>query len=845
MTKAFIFFVSIFVFSVCTLAADDNVTDWLSPAAEYRLDCIQKGGSGEAFVDDRRICFPALLENGAEVYDENAVKLESHLYSDGGLLVPPSENDRRISVYFGFDSFSGADDVKDVKTKVSNKRLVLYQSQHNIPLTPDKWLGYEINHQNGRVNNSARNSKLFKNPCKDERSCRLRKKNIAKHPQAVLPFCARCTAFVKLDSSGGRLPLLSRPPLWSVKCCRPLLLLPDYGEMMLNHSDCTLQANKRILRNFIKLKAEVKEKIAEARKTDPAEGLTETLRRNLSESNPRSLETPQVYLSKRPFDTFERFTVYFKGMLFVPEKGKYLLKVRSNSTRILWIDGKVALRTFGETDSTQIIGTDETVEVELEKGVHELLLCYHKENVPTFFFAGWKKSTDEKFVTLSEENFSPAYPAEAVSLSSKDGRRFPIILRDDKFDVFTSKLERAVVNTFAVPEGNPDFTVKANDGAVSENQKTVVLSKDSKITLQSRDENFSPLEVANYPRTTPRISVHPDLALNLWLPPFIYDDESLDMTIETSSRLPFRFTALLAVEGGGIIKSFTKLLKFEDNALEHEDRFAADFIKKEHFVLNGAKIPPDGKNVCKAVLSMPGMIFDEKKFRTVSVSALETLSFVDGRLTDAEDACLTILLHRPALAEKRTWELPKQIAVKAAHPKKVLLVCGGFGEFTSALKERFSKRGIELEVLFWNAESATPSASSLPALFERMTHTDADAILLIPNTVSERGAASMRDELRILAFVSELARRRTNAGRIILATPFPSRSGAYSGDEELFSAELRNLKRDYALDFIELSAYLKKDGACTEKNFIIDDGLYSVYPVKDALRASEYIDSNL
>ncbi len=837
-----------------------SAVPWHCGEALYRLEVFLPASDKAAIADDRRICLPAGFDHGVRVYDASGLKMPAHQYADGGVLLPPVDRDSVLYLYFGFSTPCEPESMPDAP---GNERLTLFQSEQRMALTPDQWRPTEISKCNDAIRNTARHSKPWQK-CDGGKNCPLLRNVFLRCRNSLMPFCARNVAFRGFHAKSD---LYKTPFPSTLSCCKTFAMLPDYALLPKNHFPCRKNQTDSALRNYSKVRDSNLKKIALIRKTDPEDGLEDTLFEAFN-GNPRRLESGQIFLPKRPFDTGWRFTVLFRGNLYVPESGEYEFKVKANSTRILRIDGKRVIRSFGETPNTEIIGTEESACIPLEKGIHLLELVYCKQSVSTWISASWRKKGEGDFETLNEENFSPATPAEPLSLSSRTGLRYPLLLRHDKYALYTGKYEKYSLNAFdsADVPGNPGIRAWRLNGKEYPGQMNVVALKEEaenssaagttmtsaspsdekEMKAQSANDNgnesgdgnengnengngnvlyalpdspdFAPLPIYLPERSTPRIPVRPDLSLKIWAPYFLYEDETLDFYTEIRSRLPLALNAGLKASAGRSLTSSHDvlnrplLLAVPSLQQEHVDRFAQDVLLKYPMKVDGASFRSQ-PSFSEFSLFIPGLEFERRKVAVLPLRFLGRLNFAADGFYDG-DIRVVPLLHRPTLHDLRAWQLPKAISREFSSVKKVLVIAEDFGSFREDLEKELAKDAVALEFLSWKRspeESGRESLESLPALFEGIRKSSADTALLIPMTQSRRKTISMRDEARAIAFLLQALRELSSVRSIKLAPPLPSHPDfADPVSDEKFVSLLREFKREYGVDFLELNADYRK-----------------------------------
>lgn len=811
-----IFLILLLFFIVFVISADESGSaSWHSQEALYRLEVKLNASKDYSFIDNRRICLPAGFENGVRVYNSVGLKMPAHQYLDGGVLLPPVDRDSVFYVYFGFPEKQEFESMPDA---VDNQRLMLFQTEPEMALLPKDWERVETGKCRREINNYARNQSKPWLPCEKKNNCRVLRRIFNGCKNSILPVCARNMA---LKGYNSKSTLWKATPPGAVFCCRIYLMMPSFKHAH-SHYPCRESNMKGQLRNYWNVCRRNNNRIAEIKKTNPEDGLEQSLFDAFSGGSPKRLESGQVFLPKRPFDTGWRFIVLFRGNLVVPETGEYEFMAKSNATRILRIDGKHIIREYGETPNTEIIGTESSATIKLEKGIHKFELIYHKQTVSTWISASWRKKGEGHFETLNEENFSPANPPEVLSLVSRAGLKYPLFQRHDKFVLFTGKQEKYYLNGFEALTGADGVDIACKwqlDGQEYPTELNVIALKDGEEhTLSAIPDTpgYTPLTISFPPSGTPRIPVRPDLFLKLWAPFFLYDDETLDFYTELRSRLPLELNVGLKAFIGKTSENTKgkEVLTIVVPPLqqEHVDRFASDILLKYPMKINGASF--QGKSSYSELsVYIPGLVFDSKKLAVLPLKDIGKINCREDGFYE-NDTRIVPLLHRPNLHELRAWELPKTITMSFQSVKKIFVIAEDFGTLRADLEKLFASKKIVLEFHAWKNspdDNGRGSLESIPSLFDAIRSTDADMALIIPMTQSRRKTISMREEGRLIAFLLQALRELSPVRSIKLAPPFPSHPRYADPSTDLaFVDMLRDFKREYGIDFLELNAEYKR-----------------------------------
>ncbi len=768
------------------LHAAEDLVFWHDPAAAFRIRVLQEASDVPAVLDDRHLCLPVPLKNNVRAYDADGNLKPAHYFASGAVFLPPVKKAQELYLYFGYTkkmpnpSFYGLE---------SNSRLAIFQSAHMQVYHTKEWRSFMVRTRRERFNNYVKYLRF--NRCTNKK-CGHISNTVRRCRNAMFPFCGRNIMFRQNEKS----LLWAKDPLlpYRITCCRGILLRPDFALMPGNHNLCHFNRLSSYFNRFTGERKKMREDIKKYRATPPAQGMEESLLNISALTMQRGvLDSGQIYMTRRPTDTGLRSLLYFRGKLYVPATGNYTFRVSTNATHLLSIDGKCVIRRFAEDMPKQgATYTDHTMK--LEKGLHEFLLCYHKQKVGTMIYAAWKRENAPVFEILSEENFSPGLPVIPLAIESQSGLRYPVVKFQDKFMFYTSKLGRKVVRLF---DGDSRYLFEGKEYPSTSN---LFLTEPEipGFTLLPSDPAFAPMKIAPHPRKTERISLPVSLDLHLHLPDFIYDDEKLNGTWEIRHRLPFPVKPVLTRLPEGQSAEI-------DLPAHHSggiDRFSPDFLLKKDFPLWNT-----GFRDFQYQLALPGMTFKTLGVRYLRPGTKEAFTYHYGNFYAANGDKIIFVLHRPQLHELRKWSLPRQLAGGLKKTQKLCIIGDLEEKVKDTLQTTFRNAGIELKLIPIRpgAESeGSPLPESLCSISQSLEKEKPDTVLIIPPALSRARNHSMRSELRCIAFLLEQARNMDSVRRIMLTTPIPD--GADMQND--YAVQLRSLKRDYGVFCLELTAYL-------------------------------------
>lgn len=798
---------------------------WHCLDAIYRVELLTQK-EGTSFFDDRSIVLPASIGNGVRVLDANGVRVPCHQYENGGVLIASLKQGTRIFLYFGFPEKQPCESLPDAG---KNTRLLLQQLDPKTALLPADWPDQEIAKCREAIRNSAKWSKPYPE-CNHTTECRILRNAFTRCRNAPFSFCGQNIAF---RGFGANSMLYQARPLF-MNCCIAQPLHPDYLRTPIAHDQCKPWATVHALKNYQKVKSQNLAKIRTIKETNPEDGLENTLF-DAFPAHARQMECPQIFLAKHPFDTEQKFAILYQGNLNVPESADYEFQVKSNSTRILRLDGTSLIREFGEVPGSEAKGSEQTKKIHLERGIHRLDLVYYKHHISTWLAASWRRVGEPRFRPLSEEDFSPGTPLTVCSISSQAGLRYPIFSRSDKFALYTAKRQHFIAHEFSSRNGDEfcyHWELASGKQHYTSRQNTILISsenKDADLVICPEEAGFAPLPVRFPRRTATRIPVVPDLSIRVWAPWFFFRDETLEFTTEIRSRLPLS----LSVEwesselvNGKQTNVESRIVDLPSCREEQAGRFAPDHSLYDSRKLNGSTFD---SRIVTYVVRVPGLEFDRTELRILPMDQIEDFSVEEDGFYDKKGARIVPFLARPTLHNLRLWQVPKKLNQEFSPVRKVLVIGEQFGDFREELTRELQKHHVELEFAGWVSDGKSmgrPVLQSLPELFRLIKQTNAELALVIPPTQSRRTTVSARDQLRGIAFLLQALRTCSSVTRIALAPPMPSHP-ARETDEEDFTNALRDYKRTYGIELLELQ---KEYGEKLSPADYREGGLVSAFP---------------
>jgi hypothetical protein len=217
---------------------------------------------------------------------------------------------------------------------------------------------------------------------------------------------------------------------------------------------------------------------------------------------------------------------------------------------------------------------------------------------------------------------------------------------------------------------------------------------------------------------------------------------------------------------------------------------------------------------------------------------------------DPENRRVIPVLHRPDLAEIRSWALLDYAMDKILPMKKALIISEDFGKngnaFQKQIAAEFSKRGIRTEFLSWRRGSdGQPFRESFVSFIDKIKSSDADRVVIIPPSVDMWKGNTMRLEERVIAAALILIKENRNFRTVNLCTPFPS---VFSSSAEKGTVTaVRKLTRDFGTELIDLNSFIRKKEGWRKTYYENpdDSSMIEYYPVGMSGEIAEFISANL
>jgi hypothetical protein len=408
---------------------------------------------------------------------------------------------------------------------------------------------------------------------------------------------------------------------------------------------------------------------------------------------------------------------------------------------------------------------------------------------------------------------------EPLSLFSNKGQRFPVI-KFEKRGYFQDSNKRQFIfgleTNFTTGSDNDQIVWLVNGRNIDSGRKVALAFDDmipENIACVVNDSKpfkvFIPVDM----KDTGEL-LHRDLYVKINAPVFIYDDETLDMSVEFHSELPVDIRARLGVSSNNdLFKSYEKLRLFRKTLTE--EMFPTHDFVKENFKLEGRKI----KDGTELVFDIEGssdnlssneeaFSFDSKKITFKKLAECKELKTVNGYFTDSQGNRVIPILHRPTLEEKRTWSLLNTLPLLLGEDS-LTVIADNFGEDVKLSDKLYEKAVIDdIKLVFEDWKLKSPDADLMAAVAEKIEfirNSETKVLLIIPSSYPLLRGVAPRLQQRLLAALIQTAHANKKIKKIILATPFPL-AEAYAGNTtmKVMIGNIQRLVEEQEIDFTVL-----------------------------------------
>ena len=800
-----------------------SAADWLI-GAEYRLEVRRDTADQICAIDLRRLLLPEKLTNGVVVTDAKQEPLNFYLDDRQCLFLPPGPAGKYY-IYFGFEQ------------PVMNDR---WDREKHGELPANQMLTVKLAHAGGLYaseadwleGNTATINRRYTHHILWQQNAMIRQSIWLTAPGVFMKYSTEQWAqlhfyrqeiiqrekFTRVQSLASKAQLWRfqkpsrrhrpRPPVYRCGTWQQIWL-PNYqlNNVLLRNRSSIIT----IYRHSVKWRQELDklpQTIHGAPERELVDHFSKPRLRIFGEDIAREINLP-----KRPFDAGGTFAVRYLGALHVPETGVYEFGITSNSLTMLKLGEEVITVRSGKSAPDEVV--TQTVKRELKKGLYPFALFYLKTQVTSHLTMTWKKPGETAHSIINDLAFRPAMPVQPTALSSRTGRQYPVVEREDRMDLFYGKLHKAEFAGFKVlaPE-NLRYHWMINGEKLPDTCSRLALPEDNPAEIQMipLDKRYQPLPVWNSTPAGTRMAVDSGIWLHTDLPLTLKHDEKLFGYRELRSRLTVPVTVRLRTKvTGGKSKEFRsgdQYIRLEKKLPEELDRFAEDRSDRQTLVLNGAELAKGLRVEWEAAI--PEVVFDRWTTHFLPVDQLpaDLAATAKGFVNGTGDRVIPVL-RRPGLHDLRRGESLRSVQNALMPGKKLLIITEDFGSRKSFAKELANacrKAGWEPEILCWK-NSARNSGSrildSIPELLRTVHGSPAETVLLIPPAPARDAVLPDREKLRMNALLLEKVRALPKMRRLILATPLPACEDADRQMEAEYRTALQTLAREYGAQWFD------------------------------------------
>ncbi len=816
-----------FNFLVCLLLiAHVSLATWHDEEANYRLEIKAETPNAMLFVELKGLLFQSSFENGMTVYDGAGKKLP-HRFDKKiqTLFLAGVTGDAPLYVYFGFEEAHPFDSWKEgeVGRIPETQKLRLCMIVGKIDDTPEsEMLANPIYQKYLTIKTAER--EVFQQEQKLPQM-NLELKNLTEKRKGfdALP---KEEAHAKRQEVNAEIEIMKKQ----------------------------IEEGKKELE---KRKAEVKSKTGEAkisedelrkfrRKEREIEGL---LRQEERKQETRNAE--KIFIDQDPHTSFNEMAAQFTGRLCVTDPGIYAFAINSRDSSYLLIDGRPVVSWLYKHEPSN--GWEKSGEIFLTTGNHTLAYYWNwrrgKNVPPPYAAAAWKKSGEQEFRMLEENNFSAASRAAVVCCSSKGGEVLPYVKYVLNGYFFIDREKRADWLSCEAVKGEKEFSPVWKRGTETLSMRPQASFAPERastppIVLSSKEGAITDIriDVPDYALTgDDNKGVEPDIFLRLSAPSFIFDDETLEMSLEIESRLAVKASVLLTVKtdrANGAIKEEASWLDFEPTSGGEGGPFAKQTVIKKKFEIKGEYFEKEQLSVTFAI-AIPPLHIAQEAIRFIPLADCPELTCGFGStLLDPHGRRVVPVLHRLTLSEKRSWSFAHSLLNELVKPKKVLVVADDFGgngtSFQDVLTKALAEQEIEIEFAAWDmSDGLSTMCDNLGKMRRVIAASDAEKLLIVPSVWDTERGEPCRRQLRTLSALIQTAQTNEKIQTVILATPYPSFKDT-AIEHELVKGIKQDLKRDFGIEkIIDVNAFVREkwgQGGGFRLN-AVGPALYAPFPI--------------
>ena len=822
--------------------------DWHSPDAEFRLELTTDFPGITGYIDLSQYVLPVKLDNGIDVRDDNGCKIPYYLYKNLGLFFAPSAKSAVRYVYFGFKKTVEAPPwPKELGSVPENYqlRIRIFNARMDY-ITEQSWLNRQRQKITERYKQRTDWHMRYLISQSWERYYTQyyypwRMTDVKFYLNAVPPDKDWNKTYDPEDFLAWKKPSSYRRSTGWVE----YQYRGKAWEFWKYDNVRTEWAVKRLKRFWNNREKEL-EQAAITSKGIPEREMMNIYDRKWFSDEKNNWN--QVLLEKGMFEVRNNFAAGINGRLLIPADGEYEFAVNTSSSTLLLINDKIVINWYGEHERTA--GWEKTVKLKLKRGLNSFKFYYHKNSAITYAACAWKKPGDRDFTILDENNFYPGWPNLPLEFKDRNGRSYPLVKKVYSCILYTGKREKCLWEKYTVSDcgsGDCEWTINGQKAAFGKDFDLVSKEgADDKVMLIPADKNKSPIQIVRFDDGREKPYSRPDLALKLWLPDFIFDDETLNLFVEVNSKLPHDAICYLdtvATPENTLFTNGSEKINLPGKPASEQNRFIQDSVFKKQIMLKGEHLK--NKTDVEFKLKLPGMTFDSAKVRFINVRDLPPMVSGTDALYDSDGNIIVPVIHRPELSEIRQWELPAAVIKRLAGTSKVLVVADDFycgkKSFSATLQEMLNEEDVELEFIPWQCSGANHLLENFAAVLPFILKSDADAAIIIPPAHELHGGVPVRNQYRMLAALVSAFKGRN----IMLATSFPPVEQNQQEDE--LNSEIRRLAREYGAAVLDLNYFIKenKDWAKSYRTSPEQEDTLELLPVQDIQRVCRIITKEL
>lgn len=805
-------------FTVFIIIAGINIMAaeiWHLQDAGYRLELKNEQADTNGFIDLSTYGLPDDLENGVNVLSYDGKELPFNFYANGGLLIGGG----RVAtcyVYFGFQQSMPRQrwSKKDGELPLGSQlKLRVFHARWQY-LTPGQW--FERQREN-----VARQTRKQTAWVVDYIYLQLAGELLVRYNYPWRMIDRKMLKDSSFFSAGWNEPFdiedyicwryqgIYRRSLWNVENYwrKSFANINVYDPVRMEWG---IKRLKRIL-------TQQEKNIQQLRKsadTGPERDFINMFEKGRLREDEK-VNFDKTIIQKGMVEIRNNYAAVFTGNLVIRKRGEYEFAINVSGGGLLMLDDRIIINRLGENERS--IDWQKKIKIKLTRGLHSFKFYYQKNTKLSFACAAWKKGGESEFTPMTVNDFCPGWPIQILQCQDKAGRKYPVVQKTAEYLLYTGKREKMWWNNYKIIlGGNADWAVNGKKVCTSENTSIIfpTVGK-TEVKISPVDKHYTPLSFIPSSGSQDCRYGRPDIMLKWWMPNFIFDDECVELAVETVSKLPWDTECYLSVIPdfeNSAFRSSRELISLSGrDYYNDDDRFIPDSFYKKKFMVNGADIKNLG---VKFVLTIPGFTFDEKSVRFVSVRDLGILHTESGELYDKGNNRIIPVLHRPTLAELRSWQLPNLIYKKLSGITQMLIVGDDYGNNNSYFSELFSKallrQNINTQFSSWlqSTNSSELILLNFIAKLPEIANADTNAILIIPPSRELYDGISARDISRLLAALVEQARNNPGIKRIFITTSLPMINA--TDQENELNNDIRRIARDYGVTLLDINHFIRK-----------------------------------